>query len=231
MLKHIGRGLSGRKIIACSTVIEEMRPYLPSCMEALELDFRLHLSPDDLRRALQEAVNVAGADADIILLGYGLCSNAVVGLRATNCTLVVPRVDDCIAIFLGSAIAYRQQSSKEPGTYYLSKGWIDVGGSLFAKHKQLIERYGQERADRMTRLVLKAYTRLAFIRTGSDNPEYYREYCHSVAKHFGLRYEEIPGNPILIKKMIFGPWDGDFVVASPGQIITLADFMTTKVRS
>ena len=62
-----------------------------------------------------------------IILGYGLCSRAVVGLRAEGCTLVVPRVDDCIAIFLGSGDAYRTQHCSEPGTYYLTKGWIEAG--------------------------------------------------------------------------------------------------------
>ena len=61
--------------------------------------------------------------------GYGLCSQGVIGVRANDCTLVVPRVDDCIAIFLGSASAYKKQSRTEPGTYYLTKGWIEVGES------------------------------------------------------------------------------------------------------
>jgi hypothetical protein len=55
---------------------------------------------------------------------------AVIGLRANGCTLVVPRVDDCISIFLGSHGAYKQQAGAEPGTYYLTKGWIEVGDTL-----------------------------------------------------------------------------------------------------
>jgi hypothetical protein len=99
---------------------------------------------------------------------------AVVGLKANDCTLVVPRVDDCIAIFLGSHAAYKEQASQEPGTYYLTKGWIEVSDTPFAEYERLVECYDQERAMRMIKLMLKNYTRLAFIDTGHYDQERYR---------------------------------------------------------
>ena len=111
-------------VLACATVMEEMLPLLPAGMSSQVLDFGLHINPPNLKHVLQEAIDAA--EADTVILGYGFCSMAVVGLRANGCTLVVPRVDDCIAIFLGSAQAYKQQSRAEPGTYYLTKGWIEV---------------------------------------------------------------------------------------------------------
>lgn len=215
------------KVIACATVIEEMLPLLPFGLTCEVLDFGLHLHPENLRHTLQEAINTASAETDTLILGYGLCSLAVVGLRAANCTLVVPRVDDCIAIFLGSRAAYKEQSSKEPGTYYLTKGWIGVSDTPFAEYQRLVERYGQKQAERMIKLVLKNYTRLAFIDTGQHGQERYREYARRMAEQFALRYEEIPGSTALIQKMLNGPWDDDFVVVRPGETITYAHFKTT----
>ena len=126
------------KVIACATVIEEMRPLLPSNVSSEVLDFGLHITPEKLRESLQQAIDKIGDDADVIILGYGLCSMAAVGLKTEKCTLVVPRVDDCIAIFLGSTAAYREQGKQEPGTYYLTKGWIEVGDSPFEEHKRLV---------------------------------------------------------------------------------------------
>ena len=83
------------KVVACATVIEEMLPLLPDGMAYEVLDFGLHLTPEKLRDKLQETIDAAGTEADTVILGYGLCSMAVVGLRATDCTLIVPRVDDC----------------------------------------------------------------------------------------------------------------------------------------
>ena len=219
---------SRTKVIACATVIEEVLPLLPAGMTYEVLDFGLHLQPESLRDTLQAAIDAARSEADTILLGYGLCSLAVVGLQANDCTLVVPRVDDCIAIFLGSRAAYTAQSSREPGTYYLTKGWIEVSDTPFEEHKRLVERYGRERADRMIKLMLKNYTRLAFIDTGHYDQARYRAYARRTAEQFGLRYEAIPGSNVLIHKLLFGPWDDDFVVARPGQTIRYTDFKTTS---
>jgi len=219
--------MSRTKVVACATVIEEMLPMLPDGMTYEILDFGLHLTPEKLRHKLQATIDAASGEADTIILGYGLCSMAVVGLKAGDCTLVVPRVDDCIAIFLGSHAAYKQQASQEPGTYYLTKGWIEVSDTPFEEYDRLVERYGTERADRMIKLMLKNYTRLAFIDTGQYEQERYREYAQRMAERFELRYEEIPGSTALIKKMLFGPWDDDFVIARPGDTISYADFKTT----
>jgi hypothetical protein len=163
-----------RLVIACATVIEEMSPFLPDEVPSETLDFGLHLRPEGLRRVLQQKIDEASPHADALLLGYGLCSMAVVGLRATTAHLVIPRVDDCIAIFLGSCNAYKEQSEKEPGTYYLTKGWIEVGDSPFSEYERLVEKYGEAKAGRMIQLMLKNYTRLGFINTGQYDIDRYR---------------------------------------------------------
>lgn len=217
-----------RRVIACATVIEEMLPHLPGDVSYEVLDFGLHLKPENLKKVLQEKIDEASPSADVLLLGYGLCSMAVVGLTARSATLVVPRIDDCIAIFLGSCNAYKEQSKKEPGTYYLTKGWIEVGDTPFDEHNLLIEKYGREKAERMTRLLLKNYKRLAFINTGQYEIEKYREYSKKTADEFGLRFEEIDGSAALVQKLLFGPWDNEFVVVAPGETITYLDFANHK---
>lgn len=215
-------------VMACATVIEEMLPLLPSGMQHQVFDFGLHVNPDKLRRNLQEAINSVSEEIDTIILGYGLCSQAVIGIKATRCRLVVPRVDDCIAIFLGSRSAYNTQCHLEPGTYYLSKGWIEVGDTPFAEYDRLIQRYGTERAERIIQLMLANYKRLALINTGQYDLERYREYARRTAERFGLRYEEIEGSNALIKKMINEPWDDEFVVIQPGEIFQYEHFFRSR---
>ena len=209
-----------RRVIACATVIEEMRSFLPSGVPYEVLDFGLHLRPQELKRVLQEKIDAASQDTDVVILGYGLCSMAVVGLKATTATLVVSRSDDCIAIFLGSCAAYKQQASTEPGTYYLTKGWIEAGDSPFSEYDKLVSKYGEVKAMRMMKLMLKNYTRLAFINTGNYELDRYRDYARQSSAKFDLRYEEIDGSSALVQKLIAGPWDDEFVVVSPGETIT-----------
>lgn len=211
-------------VMACATVIEEMLPHLPPGIDHQVFDFGLHVNPEKLRRTLQDAIDAVSGQYGTIILGYGLCSQAVIGIKANHCTLVVPRVDDCIAIFLGSRSAYRVQSQAEPGTYYLTKGWIEVGDTPFAEYDRMIQRYGSKRAERIMNLMLANYKRLALINTGQYELERYRDYARRTAERFGLRYEEIEGSDGLVKKMIYGPWDDDFVVVQPDEVIQYEHF-------
>ena len=217
------------RVIACATVIEEMLPLMPPHMEYEVLDFGLHFSPDTLRSTLQNAINASAASAENIILGYGLCCQAVVGLRAEDCTLVVPRVDDCIAIFLGSEAAYTQQIHSVPGTYYLTKGWIEAAGTPFVEYDLLVERYGEGKARWIMSQIFKNYIRLAFINTGQHELENYRAHARCTAERFSLRYEEIQGSNALIKKMLYGPWDDDFVIAAPGETVSFLDFKKVEL--
>jgi hypothetical protein len=211
-------------VVACAAVMQEIEPFLPAGTECSVLDFGLHTNPSELRRVLQDSIDRAAGSVDTVVLGYGLCSMAVIGLRANGCTLVVPRVDDCIALCLGSQEAYRAQSKSEPGTYYLTGGWIEVGDSPFSQHERLVAIYGPEKAERLMGRMLNNYTRLAFIDTGRDGTDAYRDYSRSMADRFGLRYVELPGSERLIRKMFSGTADHEFVVARPGQTITYLDF-------
>lgn len=210
--------------MACATVIEEMMPILPPGIYHRVLDFGLHVCPEKLRATLQTEIDSVNGNIETILLGYGLCSQAVIGITAHKATLVVPRVDDCIAIFLGSRDAYDVQNKSAPGTYYLTKGWIEVGDTPFTEYDQMVERLGQARADRIQKIMLKNYTRLALINTGQYEMERYRQYTRQTAERFGLHFEEIKGSNALVKKLINGDWDEEFVVAKPGETIRYSDF-------
>jgi hypothetical protein len=212
------------KLIACAAVIDEMLPFIPSRMSHEVLDFGLHTNPKSLKRALQNAIDSSPTDIETILLGYGLCSQAVVGLRSGSRTLIIPRVDDCIAIFLGSAVEYQRQYRSVPGTYYLTKGWIEFGDTPFSEYDILLKRYGEQIAQRIINQILKNYTRLAFISTGNNELAHYREHARSMAERFGLCYEEIQGSDVIIKMMLYGSWNDEFVIIPPGKTVSFFDF-------
>jgi hypothetical protein len=219
-----------RIIIACRTVIIEMQQLLPSDIETRTLESGLHLHPDKLRRNLQAMIDDITADTETIILGYGLCSMGVVGLKATNSMLIIPRQDDCIAIFLGSRSAYRKALNQEPGTYFLSKGWIDAGITIVDELKRMEERHGKKRAERVMKRMLQHYRRLVFINMGYQDQEKYRKFSRMAAKRFSLTYQEIKGTPEFLRKIYNGPWDNEFVVVPPGHTIRLEDFGMDPAR-
>ena len=228
--------LNGKtKILACAVIIEELRSKLPPEIECETLDFGLHRTPETLRAKLQETIdNSTGFDT--IVLAYGLCGQAVLGLHSNSATLVIPRADDCIAIFLGSREAYLKEQHENPGSLFLSKGWIegridDSGTPPPMKHYDLmVERYGLERANRMQEVYrdkyrLRNYKRMVFITTSSEtNLDEYKENARQRATRLNLRYEEILGSTAFMEKIANGLWDDEFVVVPPGRPISFFDF-------
>jgi hypothetical protein len=211
-------------VIACSVVIEELRPLLPASTPVLELEFGLHRDPDRLRQRLQDEIDNA-PDGATILLGYGLCGNGAAGLLARRNRVVIPRVHDCIALFLGSREAYQQQVAQEVGTYYLTKGWLDQKDDLLYQFERCVSKYGPERGPEIARMSLEHYTRLALIRTGGYDLEHYRGLARRVAELYQLRHEEIEGSPVLLKAFSAGEWDERFLVFEPGETIQMEAFL------
>ncbi|HTY64477.1 MAG TPA: DUF1638 domain-containing protein [Acidobacteriota bacterium] len=212
------------KLIACATVIEEMRPLMPPQLSHEILDFGLHSNPERLHKALQSAVDAVSPNIETILLGFGMCAKATVGLKAANRTMVIPKADDCITIFLGSVAQYNQQQRHEPGTLYLTKGWIESGTPLDEQREIMAKKYGEEKAGFLFKKMLQGYKRLVFIDTGNYELGQYRSRSQKMAERLGLRYDEIKGDNTLVKALLNGPWDGDFVVAPPGHTVALSDF-------
>jgi hypothetical protein len=221
------------KLIACAVVAEELRAKLPVGIDCETLDFGLHRTPEKLKATLQEAIDKSQGYKNIVL-AYGLCGMSVIGLHSDSTNLIVPKVDDCIAMFLGSRNAYLQRQAEYPGTLFLSKGWIegkiDDTSPDEAIYQDLLTRYSEEKAKRLlsvykSRNPLRHYKRMAFIKTSNESDlEQYKEIARSRALKLGLIYEEISGSSTFMEKIIDGHWDGEFIVAGPGHQISFNDF-------
>jgi len=214
-------------------MIDEIKPFLPEGIATEQFEISLHNRPEDLRSKLQEAINASDGSYDPIYLGYALCGKAVVGLVAQKSRLVVPKNDDCIAIFLGSREERLRQLASAPGTYYLTQGYIgDGAGSVFADFERVVQKYGREKAEKFRAKMLGNYHRLAYIRMPNVSTlEADREYARAMAAQFNLEYAEIEGTTDLLKRMFKGDWGDEFVVAEPGQPIQLAQFLNFKTGS
>jgi hypothetical protein len=223
------------KIIACAVVIEELRSKLPPDVECEILDFGLHRTPDKLKIGLQEAID-RSEGYETIILAFGLCGQAVLGLSSKTAALVIPRADDCIAVFLGSRTAYLKQQHENPGSLFLSKGWIEgkiddsVTPPNMPHYELMVERYGKQRADRMQEIYrekyrLKHYKRLVFINTSAEsNLDYYKDIARERAGNLKLKYEEISGSTAFMEKIALGVFDDEFVVVPPGRPVDFSDF-------
>lgn len=209
------------KAIMCEVMRDEWNAVNPG-IETFFLEQGLHRYPDKLHKTLQNTIDELH-DCDAILLGYGLCANSLLGIKAERQTLIVPLVEDCIGIFLGSMDAYRTQFSTEPATYYFTKGWVVAKKDPYQEYLRSCAKWGEEDAKWVAREMMKNYRRTTYIDTGCyDIAEYYNYMCQ-FAKFFGLQANRISGSMDYFREFALGDWKRCLVVA-PGEEITEEKF-------
>jgi hypothetical protein len=228
-------------VIACRVFESLFNEHLPPDLAARVsyLDYGLHSVPKRLTKSLQDAVDSVQTPS-LILIGYGLCGNGLNGIKAGPHTLLVSRVDDCIAILFGSCAAFRKEFDAVPGTYYLTKGWLESGSNPLGEYNKYVEKYGQSTADYVMNTQYRHYTRLVFIAHSQADLDGYRTRAQEVAafcaERFGMRYQEILGSDRYVRRLIEvaasladgvtpGDVGSDFVVVPPGGELRQADFV------
>ncbi len=226
------------KIIACEVLFREICLCAAQTQNIISTEFLergLHDNPDLLRSEVQRKIDETDeSEYEGILLGYALCSNGVMGVQAKGIPLVIPKAHDCVTLFLGSKESYSKHFNDTPGTYYYTSGWLERAGSkverkvqdgrgMYAKYEEYVEKYGEDNARYLMdfeKSWIENYSCAAYIDIEFARFLGYKEQAKQVAKDRGWRYEELPGDIRLIRKLIDGEWDeGEFLVVQPGQQI------------
>lgn len=233
--------LKGRRwaIIACDVFGDELKvfleghPYPPCHMETF--DAGLHMRPDDMREKMQARIDDVDKihAPEFILLLFGLCGNAAVGLKPRCASLVIARVHECIAIFLGSTARYLELKKQKPTSYFCSPGWMRSGllpgKALYEKTRaRYQERYPDdpemvdELMDAFTEQY-KAYNHYIYADLGTPCTLHCREQSRCYAKEMGWGFEALTGDPGYFRAALDGQWDDErFLVVAPGQMIAAA---------
>ncbi len=212
-------------ILACKVLQSLLEPHLPDAsIPAVFMDYGLHRTPALMTPALQAEIDRL-VEPSTILVGYGLCGNGLVGLQSRQHTLIIPRADDCIMMLLGSYRRYREEFDAEPGTYYLTKGWLESGSNPLKEYQELVEKYDRETADWITDEEYKNYKRLVLVAPHEAELDAYRTQAREVAEYcaarWGFRYEERIGSEDFVRRLVSEAHrliasTEDFVVILPG---------------
>jgi hypothetical protein len=226
-------------VLACAVMENLVRPHLddPS-IETIYMEIGLHEETKKMRPALQEKLD-AIEEPSLILLGYGLCGTGIVDLEAGRHTLVIPRTHDCIAILLGSHREYMKATSENPGTYYLSKGWLEGEFDPLREYESYVEKYGVKSADLVIDTMYQHYNQLCLVAHSEEDLASQRERALVVAafckERWGMEYCERVGSDALIAKLMAAPRHMDllgdeFVVVPPGEKVTMEEFVDYKAE-
>ncbi len=219
-------------VIACRALEELIRLALPSATPMTFLGYELHTQPKQMCPALQAQLD-ALATPSVVLLGYGLCGNGVVGLRAGPHVLVIPRTHDCIAIFLGSFQAYAERFRSDPATFYLTKGWLESGDGPLFDYREYVRDYGEETANDLIDMLYRHYRRLCYVAFSDSELVQYKAQLEEVAEfcrtRLNMTFEVVKGSDRLVAELAdmptrFDDGNEEFVVVPPGGVVHEAMF-------
>lgn len=219
-------------IVACQTICDEVNMAIAETgveHPVLWVESGLHNFPDTLRTKLQEQINRI-SNVETIVLAYGYCGNSLLGLYSHHATLVIPRVDDCISLLLGS-YQRRESLSQEMGTYFLTRGWLENENNVIKEYERCRERYGEEQAERVMKMMMEHYRRLVLIDTGAYSIAPCLEKSCAFSQRIGLHHQVINGSLRFLKKLLIGPWDDEFVVLKPGEVMSMDYFRKDSGKS
>jgi hypothetical protein len=228
------------KLIACEIIYRELCAAVARSVNLVDVEFL----PKGLHDIGQTGMSSRLADVlasidepkyEAVLLGYGLCSNGLVGLAAKSIPLVVPRAHDCITLFLGSKERYLEYFQGHPGVYFKTSGWIERGvglhqgeeptqsqSALPQSYEELVARYGEDNARFLYEELcnMRHYAGLTYIEMGIEPDDRFQRQSEAEAASRGWRYEKLSGDMRLLQGLLDGPWDEDrYLVVPPGKRI------------
>ena len=222
-------------VIACAVLEDETRHFaseMPHVREITILPQGLHKEPVRLQRELQAAIDRAEAQpaVEAIALVYGLCSRGVENLRHGRCPLIIARAHDCVTLFLGSKERYAAYAREHPDTYWYTPGWIKTGtqpGPDRAANRR--EEYSAkfdaddvEYLVEMDRQGLAHYSRATYVDLGVGGTVDHVAYTRRCADCLGWSFEQVSGDPSLLRDLLAGRWDERrFLVVPPHFLIRL----------
>lgn len=203
------------------------------------LEQGLHNTPELLREKLQQQIEAIETEQeadtlhrkfDAIVLAYGLCSNGIIGITSKSIPIVIPRCDDCIALFLGSQRRYLDLFYSKNGIYWYNNGWVEIGSVPSQQRcRQLLEDYTQEYGeDNAQYLVgvelssLKKYDSCVYIKSPVRWDEKNWQITCEAAKYFNWNLAAVDGDMSYFQELLSGDWNPErFLICSEGKTVGL----------
>ncbi|MFH1833984.1 MAG: DUF1638 domain-containing protein [bacterium] len=208
----------------------------------------LHDRPDRLREALQRLIDLldegalAGSPVGLpslrpgngpaaerredvlvgpvseVVLALGFCGKGLEGLVARRLSLVFPRVDDCISLFLNHGCP-REDIARDPRSYYLTKGWLSHDSSVKQAFVDWTAQYGEERAASLRKAMFQGYERVTLIDTQAYDVADCLDQSQAYADELQLDHVIVPGSTQLLERLFRGERGSEIIAVPPGEPI------------
>ncbi len=154
------------------------------------LELGLHRNQATLRDAISRAAHELRPYVHSLLVGYGLCGNALADPKAAldvDVPVFLPTerdrpVDDCVGLCLGGRDTYYAEQCKVPGTFFLTPGW--------SHHwKRMLDSRSGKVSTPLLKRILAGYERALLVQTAALAEDEAKRLGLEFSRQTGLRLE------------------------------------------
>ncbi|WP_018590357.1 DUF1638 domain-containing protein [Terrisporobacter glycolicus] len=190
--------------------------------QIIYVDSKYHNMPEKLNLKLQEIID-ENKEYETITLLYGQCGNATLGLKSDYSKLILPKVSDCVSLYLGGD-EKRKKLKKSERTYFFTKKYMENDNSLYNEIIKMKEKYGDKKTIKMYRMMMDNYEYIRIINTKAYDVEDIMEKVKYLCNDLDLSYEIIDGDLSIMENVLLGIVDANFIVKDIGEEINNKDF-------
>lgn len=180
-----------------------LREFRAGSVEGLEvlvrvLELALHNRKRNLQDGLVKAAREMGRYVDALVLGYGLCGNALEKphelLADADVPVFIPMdqdhpVDDCVGLIIGGRECYYREQCKVAGTFFMIPGWTRHWKEMFKKE------YGKFDVEFTRRIFgMSNYERSLLIPNPALSVQEMRQNIAEFNRLFGFRTDLLEGS-------------------------------------
>lgn len=166
------------------------------------LELALHNRKRTLQQGIKEAAIALGPHIDALMLGYGLCGNALENpeqlLTEAGVPIFIPMdddhpVDDCVGLIIGGRQRYYDEQCNVAGTFFMIPGWTYHWRRMFEQE------FGNLSLDMAQRL-FRDYERSLLITTPVMSEAEMKKSSQAFNELFNLREETRFGTLSILKE-------------------------------
>jgi hypothetical protein len=225
-------------LVCCEVFLREVSVMIsqsPNTIFPVFTELGAHEQSASLHAQIQSAIDGAeGKGFDYVLLGYGLCGNALNNIHSRSLPIIAIRAHDCCTVFLGSRQRFKEVFGNELSSTWSSSGYLERGNDYIHRtdtgkllgldrgYDDFVKEYGEENAQYIWETLHpeEKNKALVFIDTEETASLGHRESCERRAIEEGKSFSYIQGDTRLLKALIDGQWTEDeFLRIEPGHKI------------
>ena len=222
--------------IACELVAKS-----PNVVDLEFIPMLAHVEPVDLRNLIQEKINTTtnqlGRRYDAIILGFGICGNAVMGLSG-QIPIIIPRAHDCCTLLMGSKEKFLSAFGNTLSSRWCSTGYYERTFGYNSNYQHVeqmdnyktspeyikyLEDYDEETADYLWETLhpkIESHESVYIEIEGQEYSDACKNYKETMDR-LGIDLRVVSGDISFLEALVSGDWDeSKFLYVPPGKVIT-----------